>query len=68
MVPQGELFPGAFVSTAGAAPVILISRGDMTVSELLREASECHCGVTEATQTLPGQLASRPQRKYLTNS
>lgn len=38
MVPQGGLFPGAFVSTAGAAPVIPISRGDTTVPALLREA------------------------------
>lgn len=38
MVPRGGLFPGAFVSTAGAAPVLLISRGDMTVPALLREA------------------------------
>lgn len=47
-VPQGGLFPGAFVSTAGAMPGILISRGGVTGPALLREASECHCGVTGA--------------------
>lgn len=52
MVPWGGLFPGAFVSTAGAAPALLISRGDMTVPALLREAQR-------VIAVLPGQEALR---------
>lgn len=74
MVPQEGPFPGVFVSTAGAMFVILVSRGAVTVPVLLRGAWSATAEslaletLREYIQTPPGQLASKPQRKYLTDS
>lgn len=38
MAPHGGLFPGVFVSSAGAVLLIVVSRGAVAVLVLLREA------------------------------
>lgn len=74
MAPQGEPFSGVFVSTVGAVLVILVSGEAVTVPVLLRGAWSATAesleleALRKQIHTLPGQLAIKPRRKYLTDS